>query len=227
VLFRSEKARNEGDGSALVTLDDGAEVASNVVITVAGRTPRVQGIGLESVGIEVDEKGLLVDDRCQVDGVPGLWGVGDVTGIMPFTHVAQYQGRVVAANILGGERRASYRGVPRVVFSDPEIAATGLTEAEAQEGGIDAATVTLDLPQALARSVTYEKEPRGTMKLIADRGERVLVGAWAVAPLAGEWIHQACWAIRTRTPIDTLLDGVSQFPTFSQAYLEALEQLDL
>jgi pyruvate/2-oxoglutarate dehydrogenase complex dihydrolipoamide dehydrogenase (E3) component len=146
---------------------------------------------------------------------------------MPFTHVAQYQGRIVAANILGGERRASYRGVPRVVFSDPEIAATGLTEAEAQEGGIDVATVTLDLPQALARPVTYEKEPRGTMKLIADRGERVLVGAWAVAPLAGEWIHQACWAIRTQTPIDTLLDGVSQFPTFSQAYLEALEQLDL
>src|SRR5919112_5402089 len=82
-----EKARSEGDGSALVTLDDGAEVAANVVITVAGRTPRVQGIGLESVGIEVDEKGLLVDDRCQVDGVPGLWAVGDVTGIMPFTHV--------------------------------------------------------------------------------------------------------------------------------------------
>jgi pyruvate/2-oxoglutarate dehydrogenase complex dihydrolipoamide dehydrogenase (E3) component len=79
----------------------------------------------------------------------------------------------------------------------------------------------------LARSVTYEKEPRGTLGLVADRNERVLVGAWAVAPLAGEWIHQACWAIRTRTPIDVLLDGVFQFPTFSQGYLYALEQLDL
>ena len=85
----------------------------------------------------------------------------------------------------------------------------------------------LDLPQVLARSVTYEKEPRGTLGLVADREERVLVGAWAVAPLAGEWIHQACWAVRTRTPIATLLDGVFQFPTFSQGYLAALEQLDL
>ncbi len=114
-----------------------------------------------------------------------------------------------------------------MVFSDPEVAATDLTEEEARQEGVDVAAVTLDLPQVLARSITYEKEPRGTLGLIADREERVLVGAWAVAPLAGEWIHQACWAVRTRTPIDTLPDGVFQFPTFSQGYLAALEQLDL
>jgi pyruvate/2-oxoglutarate dehydrogenase complex dihydrolipoamide dehydrogenase (E3) component len=222
-----EKARKESDGSAVVTLDDGAEIGTDIVVTVAGRTPRVEGIGLESVGIEVDEAGLSVDGRCRVDGVDGLWAVGDVTGIMPFTHVAQYQGRVAAANILGGDRRTDYRGIPRVVFSDPEIAATGMAEERARQEGIDVSAVTLDLPQVLARSVTYEKEPRGTLGLVADRNERVLVGAWAVAPLAGEWIHQACWAIRTRTPIDVLLDGVFQFPTFSQGYLYALEQLDL
>jgi pyruvate/2-oxoglutarate dehydrogenase complex dihydrolipoamide dehydrogenase (E3) component len=222
-----EKARKENDGSTVVTLDDGQEVVTDIVVMVAGRTPRVEGIGLESVGIEVDENGLPVDERCQVIGVPGLWAIGDVTGIMPFTHVAQYQGRVAAANILGGNRKADYRGIPRVVFSDPEIAATGLTEEEARQEGVDVAAVTLDLPQVLARSVTYEKEPRGTLGLVADREEQVLVGAWAVAPLAGEWIHQACWAVRTRTPIDTLLDGVFQFPTFSQGYLVALEQLDL
>ncbi len=224
---RVEKARKESDGSAVVTLDDGEEVAADVVVIVAGRTPRVEGIGLESVGVEVDEKGIPVNDRCQVNGVPGLWAIGDVTGILLFTHVAQYQGRIVADNILGGDRRANYRGVPRVVFSDPEIAATGMTEEEAREEGIDVAAVTIELPQVLARPVTYEKDPRGTFGLVADRGERVLVGAWAVAPLAGEWIHQACWAIRTRTSIDTLLDGVFQFPTFSQAYLAALEKLDL
>ncbi len=224
---RVEKARKESDGNAVVTLDDSEEVAADVVVMVAGRTPRVEGIGLESVGVEVDEKGIPVNDRCQVNGVPGLWAIGDVTGILLFTHVAQYQGRVVADNILGGDRRANYRGVPRVVFSDPEIAATGMTEEEAREEGIDVAAVTLELPQVLARSVTYEKDPRGTFGLVADRREQVLVGAWAVAPLAGEWIHQACWAIRTRTPVDTLLDGVFQFPTFSQAYLAALEKLDL
>jgi pyruvate/2-oxoglutarate dehydrogenase complex dihydrolipoamide dehydrogenase (E3) component len=149
-----EKARKENDGSTVVTLDDGQEVVTDIVVMVAGRTPRVEGIGLESVGIEVDENGLPVDERCQVIGVPGLWAIGDVTGIMPFTYVAQYQGRVAAANILGGNRKADYRGIPRVVFSDPEIAATGLTEEEARQEGVDVAVVTLDLPQVLARSVT-------------------------------------------------------------------------
>jgi pyruvate/2-oxoglutarate dehydrogenase complex dihydrolipoamide dehydrogenase (E3) component len=220
-----EKARTEGDGGAVVTLDDGEEVQTDVVVMVAGRTPRVEGIGLESIGVEPDKKGLQIDDHCRL--IDGVWAVGDVTGVMLFTHVAQYQGRVVAANILGGDRRANYRGIPRVVFSDPEIAATGLTEEEAREKGIDVATVNLELPEALARSVTYEKEPRGNLGLVVDRQERVLVGAWAVAPLAGEWIHQACLAVRTRMGVDTLLDSVFQFPTFSQAYLAALEKMDL
>ncbi len=224
---RVEKARKE-NGSAVVTLDDGEEIETDVLVTVAGRTPRVEGIGLESVGIEVDEKGLSVDDHCRVAGGPsGLWAVGDVTGVLLFTHVAQYQGKIVAANILGGDRGADYRGVPRVVFSDPEIAATGLTEEEARNEGIDVASIDLELPRVLARPVTYEKEPRGNLGLVVDRNERVIVGAWAVAPLAGEWIHQACLAVRTRMSVDTLLDSVFQFPTFSQAYLEALEKMDL
>jgi pyruvate/2-oxoglutarate dehydrogenase complex dihydrolipoamide dehydrogenase (E3) component len=220
-----EKARKENDGSVVVTLDDGDEVEMDVVVTVAGRTPRVEGIGLESIGVEPDKKGLPIDDRCRL--AEGVWAVGDVTGVMLFTHVAQYQGRIVAANILGGDRRASYRGVPRVVFSDPEIAATGLTEEEAREEGIDVAAINLELPQAVARPVTYEKEPRGNLGLVVDQQERILVGAWAVAPLAGEWIHQACLAVRTRMPVDILLDSVFQFPTFSQAYLAALEKMDL
>jgi pyruvate/2-oxoglutarate dehydrogenase complex dihydrolipoamide dehydrogenase (E3) component len=224
---RVEKARKE-NGAAVVTLDDGEEIPTDVLVTVAGRTPRVEGIGLESVGIEPDTAGLSVDDRCRVEGGPdGLWAVGDVIGILLFTHVAQYQGRIVAANILGGDRRADYAGIPRVVFSDPEIAATGLTEEEAREQGMDVASIDLELPKALARPVTYEKDPRGNLGLVVDRNERVLVGAWAVAPLAGEWIHLACLAVKTRLPVDVLLDSVFQFPTFSQAYFEALEKMDL
>ncbi|MDQ4000096.1 MAG: hypothetical protein M3283_03620 [Actinomycetota bacterium] len=116
---------------------------------------------------------------------------------------------------------------PRVVFSDPEIAATGLSEEQARQQGMDVATVALELPKVLARPVTYEKEPRGNLGLLADRERRLLVGAWAVAPLTGEWIHQALLAIKTCTPIDALLDSVFQFPTLSQGYLEALEKLDL
>ena len=227
VGLKVEKARKE-NGNTVITLDNDDEIEADVLVMVAGRTPRVNGIGLESVGIEPDEGGLRVDDRCRVVGSPeGLWAIGDVTGVMLFTHVAQYQGRIVADNILGGERRADYRGVPRVVFSDPEISATGLTEEEAREQGMDVASINLDLPSALARSVTYEEEPRGNLGLVVDRRERVIVGAWAVAPLAGEWIHQACMAVRARIPVDTLLDSVFQFPTFSQAYLEALEKMDL
>lgn len=227
VGLKVEKARKE-NGSAVVTLDNDDEIEADVLVMVAGRTPRVNGIGLESVGIEPDEGGLRVDDHCRVEGGPGsLWAIGDVTGVMLFTHVAQYQGKVVADNILGGDRRADYRGVPRVVFSDPEIAATGLTEEEAREQGMDVASINLDLPSALARPVTYEEEPRGNLGLVVDRRERVIVGAWAVAPLAGEWIHQACMAVRARISVDTLLDSVAQFPTFSQAYLEALEKMDL
>jgi len=223
---RVEEARKE-DGSTIAVLDDGEEIPADVLVMVAGRTPRAEGIGLESVGLEPDEAGLPIDAHCRVGGVSGLWAIGDVTGVALFTHVAQYQGRIVADNILGGNRTANYRAIPRVVFSDPEIAATGMTEEEAQQQGIDVATVTLDMPKALARSITYKTDPRGTLKLIADREGRVLVEAWAMAPLAGEWIHQASWAIRTRTPIDILLDGIFQFPTFSQGYLEALDLLEI
>ena len=223
---RVEKARKEG-GDTVVTLDDGEEISTDILIITAGRTPRVEGIGLESVGAEANESGLQIDDHCRVEGTSGLWAVGDVTGVLLFTHVAQYQGRIVAANILGGDRRTDYSGVPRVVFSDPEVAATGLTEEGARERGMNVASINLDMTSAIARPVTYEREPRGNLGLVVDLDERVLVGAWAVAPQAGEWIHQACLAVKARIPVDTLLDSVFQFPTFSQGYLEALEKMDL
>jgi pyruvate/2-oxoglutarate dehydrogenase complex dihydrolipoamide dehydrogenase (E3) component len=223
---RAEKARKEGE-DAVITLDDGEEIRTDVLIMTAGRTPRVEGIGLDSIGVEENNGGLAVDDHCRVEGTSGLWAVGDVTGVLLFTHVAQYQGRIVAANILGGDRRADYHGVPRVVFSDPEVAATGLTEEGARDRGMNVASINLDLSLAIARPVTYEREPRGNLGLVVDRDERVIVGAWAVAPQAGEWIHQACLAVKARIPVDTMLDSVFQFPTFSQGYLEALEKLDL
>ncbi|MBV9455741.1 MAG: NAD(P)/FAD-dependent oxidoreductase [Rubrobacter sp.] len=224
-VSRRVEESHRGGGDKIATLDDGEEVETDILVMVAGRTPRVEEIGLESVGVDVDQRGLPTNDRCQINGAAGLWAIGDVTGIFLFTHVAQYQVRVAVDNILGGDRKANYLGIPRVVFTDPEIAVTGMPEEEARQKGIDVASVTLDLPKVLSRSATYEKESWRTLGLVADRKERVLIGAWAIAPLAGERIHQACWAIRTS--IDILLDGVLQFPTFSQGYLEALEQLNL
>jgi pyruvate/2-oxoglutarate dehydrogenase complex dihydrolipoamide dehydrogenase (E3) component len=212
-------------GDRWVELDDGSRIGTEVVVVGAGRTPRAAGLGLESVGVEPGPRGLAVDERCRV--ADGLWAVGDVTGVALFTHVAKYQARVVAANLLGGSRAAAYRGVPRVVFTDPELAAVGLTEAQAREQGYDVASATVDLAVEITRPWTYEREPAGELGLVADRGRRVLLGAWAVAPLAGEWIHQIAAAVRAETSIDVLLDGVAQFPTWAEGFLVALERLPL
>jgi dihydrolipoamide dehydrogenase len=219
------RARAVG-GGAVITLDDGTEIETDVVILGAGRRPATADLGLDTVGIQPGERGAIpVDEHCRAG--EGLWALGDVTGVALFTHVAMYQGRVVAGNILGRDRAASYDGIPRVVFADPEIAAAGLTAARAHRRGIDTAAAETSLADAIARPWTYERDPRGALGLLADRGRRVLVGAWAVAPLASEWIHQAALAIRAQIPIDILLDQVAQYPTYSEAYLAALEQLAL
>ena len=114
-----------------------------------------------------------------------------------------------------------------MVFSDPEIAAVGLTEQQARQEGLDVAAAVIDLPDAIARPYTYEREPRGRLAIVVDRAQRVLVGAWAVAPLASEWIHLAALAIQARLSLEVLLDNVAQFPTYSEGYLSALERLEL
>ena len=216
------RARRAGAGT-IVTLDDGGQVETDVVILGAGRRAATAGLGLDAAGVKLTGRGgIAIDERCQAGR--GLWALGDVTGIALFTHVAMYQGRVVADNILGRDRTASYQGIPRVIFADPEIAAVGLTTTQAVSRGINPAAAEIGLADAVARPWTYERDPRGDLGLLADRDRGVLVGAWAVAPLASEWIHQAALAIRARIPIDMLLDQVAQFPTYSEAYLKALEQ---
>jgi pyruvate/2-oxoglutarate dehydrogenase complex dihydrolipoamide dehydrogenase (E3) component len=221
---RPVRARRDGRVSVL-ELDDGSTLQGDVVIVGAGRAPRVADVELEKVGVEVTAQGVQIDDRCRAG--EGLWAIGDVTGVMPFTHVAKYQGRIVADNILGRARRADYRAIPRVVFSDPEIAAVGLSEEQARREGLDVAAAVIDLPDAIARPYTYEREPRGRLAVVVDRAQRVLVGAWAVAPLASEWIHLAALAIQARLSFEVLLDSVAQFPTYSEGYLGALERLGL
>jgi len=211
--------------STTVEVSDGSLIATDVILLATGRRPRTAGLGLESAGARLDERGaVLVDEHCRA--AERLWALGDVTGVALFTHVATYQGRIVAANLCGTERSAHYDGIPRVVFSDPEIATVGLTPDAAQKAGIEVATAELDLKDAIARPWTYEKDPTGALGVVVDRRRQVLVGAWAVAPLAGEWIHQAALAIRAAIPIETLLDQVAQFPTYAEAYMEVLEALE-
>jgi dihydrolipoamide dehydrogenase len=209
-----------------VELDDGSQIEADVVVLATGRRPNTDGLGLDAVGVTLDARGgIPIDDRCQV--ADGLWALGDATGVAMFTHVAMYQGRIVADNILGQNRRANYASIPRVVFADPEIAAVGLNTAAATERGMEIVTAEVDLAKSLSRPWTYQTDPFGFLGVIVDRKRRRLAGAWAVAPLASEWIHQAALAIRADLPLEVLLDQVAQFPTFTEAYLQALEAIDL
>jgi len=220
---RAERVRRDG-ARRVVALAGGDEVTGHEVLVATGRTARVEGIGLENVGVEPGPQGVPIDGRCRA--ADGVWAIGDVTGVMPFTHVGMYQARIAVADIAGGTAEADYSAIPRVVFSDPEIAAVGLTQEQAREQDLDVVTSRVSLPEVIARPWTYERDPRGELGLVADRGRGVLVGAWAVAPLAGEWIHQAALAVKTRTPLAVLLDTVAQFPTFSEAFLKGLERLE-
>lgn len=222
-VTRATATTDGGKVVASVELDDGTTSQFDVIVLGTGRAPRTADLGLHAIGVDATG-GLTLDQNCRL--AEGLWAIGDVTGQAMFTHVAKYQARVVADTILGSARAAHYEGIPRVVFADPEIAAVGLTSAQAHDAGLEVTNTEVDLPEAIARPWTYETDPRGALGLLADRRAEVLIGAWAVAPMAGEWIHQAALAIRARIPLDILRDQVAQFPTYSEAYLAGLDQLD-
>jgi pyruvate/2-oxoglutarate dehydrogenase complex dihydrolipoamide dehydrogenase (E3) component len=223
-LLRAEGVNlHLGRETILVHLDDGTEVRGQELLVATGRTPRTGGLHLEVAGATVTRQGILVDNYCRA--ALGLWAIGDVTGVALFTHVAKYQARIAADDILGRRHPVNYHAIPRVVFSDPEVGATGLTCAQAREQGVEVTTATVDLYEAIARPVTYGKDIGGRLGLVADRKRGILVGAWAVGPEASEWIHLAVLAIRAATPIPVLRDVIEQFPTFSEAYLSGLEML--
>jgi dihydrolipoamide dehydrogenase len=219
-------AARDGD-ERLLTLDDGTELRGEVLVIAAGRRPRAADIGLETIGVEPTERGAIpVDEHCRV--TDGVWAAGDCTGVMLFTHLAKYQARVAMADMAGRPVTADYRAIPRVIFTDPEVAAVGMSEDQARAAGIDVAAITLDLPSGgVVRTYTYERDPRGELRLVFDRARRVMVGAWAVSPLASEWIHQAVLAIQAEVSVDVLRQTVPQFPSYAEAYLLALLALDL
>jgi len=207
-------ARREGEDYVL-TLADGTELRGDHLLVATGRRPRVEGIGLETVGVEADGRGVPVDAHLRAG--ERLWAIGDVNGLWPLTHVGEYQGDIVAANILGENREANYEAVPRVVYTDPQAASVGATQAS-----ISGTAPLSEEPKAETYTRAYASS-NGFLTLLSD-GER-LTGAYALGPEAGEWLQQATLAIRARVPLDVLRDTIQPFPTFSGIYNAALKAL--
>jgi pyruvate/2-oxoglutarate dehydrogenase complex dihydrolipoamide dehydrogenase (E3) component len=207
-------ARRDGQDYVLV-LDNGRELRGDRLLIATGRRPRTEGIGLETVGVKAGPHGVPVDAHLRVG--ERLWAVGDVTGVRLLTHVGKYQGEVVAANILGDAREAHYEATPDVVYTDPQAASVGATEAPF--------TATTPLSD-VAKTETYNRdyaESNGFLTLLSD-GDH-LTGAHALGPEAGEWLQQATLAIRAQVPLTVLRDVIQPFPTFSEIYVATLKTL--
>ena len=212
--IHATSARREGDEYVL-ELDGGADARGDQLLVATGRRPRVEDIGLETVGIVPDRHGIGVDEYMRAGD--RLWAIGDVNGIWLLTHVGEYEGDVVAANIAGEKYPANYEAVPRVTYTDPQAAAVGAVEA--------AYSATASMAEE-SKTPTYTHayaESNGFLTLLSD-GER-LTGAYALGPEAGEWMQQATLAIRAHVPLEVLSDTIQPFPSFSGIYATALKKL--
>jgi pyruvate/2-oxoglutarate dehydrogenase complex dihydrolipoamide dehydrogenase (E3) component len=200
-------------------LENGDELEADQLLVATGRRPNVGGLGLEELSVQVERKGIVVDERLSAGD--GVWAAGDVTGVALFTHLGKYQARVAAVNVAGGDARVDYRAIPAAIFTDPQVASVGDTS------GDRAVTATWRIDK-VSRAATYHRPKRpGFVKLFADPDRRVLVGALVVGPEAGEWIGQLTLAIRAEVPVDVLRDTIQPFPTFSEAIFFAARELDL
>jgi pyruvate/2-oxoglutarate dehydrogenase complex dihydrolipoamide dehydrogenase (E3) component len=211
-------------GQPRALLDGGLVIEAEQVILAVGRTPATAELGLDAIGVTPDGTGALaMDARCHVEGQTHVWAAGDVTGTAPYTHGANYQAQVVTHNLLGGDRVADYRAIPRVVYTHPPMASVGMPAERAHDDGIDVITAATDLSE-LARTAT-DGAGGGLLVLVADRSRHVLIGAAAVGSGADDGIGEASVAIRGSIPRKTLADVVHPFPTFAQAYEVPLLEL--
>jgi dihydrolipoamide dehydrogenase len=218
-------ARDADDAPVTVTLDDGRALMGDELLVAVGRRPRTHDIGLDTVGLEPGRY-IDADDQLRASGVSGGWlyAIGDCNGRSLLTHMGKYQGRIATDAIRGRtvEAWADHRAVPRVMFTDPEIASVGLTERAARDHGIDVRTVSYPLGDVAAASASGEGIA-GTAHLVIDDRRRVVVGATFTGPNMAELLHSATIAVAGAVPLDVLWHAVPAFPTFSEVWLRLLE----
>lgn len=205
-------------------------VNGDALLVATGRRPNVEGLNLEELGVRMTKTGVDVDVRLRTS-LPGVFAAGDVTGILPFTHAAAYQGRLAARNALGKGSSASYRVLPWVIFTDPEIAHVGLTEPEARRKHGDDVRVAA-LPFTAVDRAVITGEPEGLIKVITKgnpvighAGGGALLGAHIIGPGAGELIHEFVLAMQVRAFSGRLAQAVHAYPSMSLAVQQTAAQL--
>jgi pyruvate/2-oxoglutarate dehydrogenase complex dihydrolipoamide dehydrogenase (E3) component len=192
----------------------GDELEFERLLLAAGRQPNVGG--LDALGLSVGRQGIEVDERMRA--AENVWAIGDVTGIAPFTHGGKYHARIAAYDMAGRDVRADHRALPATIFTDPQVATVGTLDGIVSKWSL----------RSTPRLATYERPKReGFVKIAADPARRVVTGAVAVGPEAGEWLQQLTLAIRAEIPIEVLLDVIQPYPTFSEAVFLALRELNL
>ena len=207
--------------AVVVHLKSGAVFSADRLLVATGRRPNVEA--WRATGLAQTERGWLKVDPATLEARPGIFGAGDITGLGGFTHLAYYHGQVIARRLRGIDARADHTAVPRVTFTDPEVASVGLSEAAARAKGIDVVVATAD-PAETARGYIHDFH-RGALKLVADRERGVLIGATLVTPRAGEIVGELVLAIKLGTPLKTLADVIHPFPAFNRVLGESLDEL--
>jgi pyruvate/2-oxoglutarate dehydrogenase complex dihydrolipoamide dehydrogenase (E3) component len=215
------------DGEVALELEGGDSVRGDQLLVAVGRKPRVEGIGLESVGIEPDGY-LKVDDQMRVGGSEWLYAVGDVNGRALLTHMGKYQGRICGDHVLGKdvEATADRYGVPQVIFTDPQVAAVGKSLAAAGEDGIEARAVDVETSGTAGASF-YGRDTAGTTRIVVDEERRVIVGATFVGAEIGDFLHAATIAVLAEVPLERLWHAVPSYPTRSEIWLKLMEEYGL
>jgi pyruvate/2-oxoglutarate dehydrogenase complex dihydrolipoamide dehydrogenase (E3) component len=202
-------------------LKSGAVVSADRLLVATGRRPNAEA--WRASGLAQTERGWLKVDPVTLEARPGVFGAGDITGLGGFTHLAYYHGQVIAQRLRGIDAKADHTAVPRVTYTDPEIASVGLSETAARAKGIDVIVITAD-PAKAARGYIHDFH-RGALKLVADRDRGVLIGATLVTPRAGEIVGELVLAIKLGTPLTTLADVIHPYPAFNRVLGESFNQL--
>jgi pyruvate/2-oxoglutarate dehydrogenase complex dihydrolipoamide dehydrogenase (E3) component len=211
--------------STTVHLADGTSLTAERLLVATGRRADLKALGVANAGLDDNARAIKVDEHSRA--APGIWAVGDVTGVAAFTHMAMYQARIAVSDILGHDSRAAvYRGIPRVTFTDPEIGATGLTEDQARKQGLSVRTGIMKVSTS-ARGWIHKAGNDGFIKLIADADRDVLVGATSAGPVGGEVLSMLTLAVHAEIPLPVLDSMIYAYPTFHRGVTDALRDLAL